>query len=129
MAESLKKQIKKMVDIKRGDLFYTSWGYDQTNYDFVVVKKLSPTKKTAICQMAKYEGLGSCGQSNIQRPKPKGFGEIFRMKVELPTSKEWVKEVQLRGSYPYVQGSRRRDTFWKHKKGGVYYETDPQFGH
>ncbi len=36
--------------IKKGDIFYTSWGYDQTNYDYIVVMEVSPTGKTVYLQ-------------------------------------------------------------------------------
>jgi hypothetical protein len=33
--------------VKRGDVFYRSWGYDQTNVNFYVVTAVSKTGKTA----------------------------------------------------------------------------------
>ena len=45
-----KKEIVKH-DLKKGNMFVTSWGYDQTNYDYIVVMEVSPSGKTAKCQM------------------------------------------------------------------------------
>ena len=36
MGLSITKTVKKQI-INIGDIFYTSWGYDQTNYDYIVV--------------------------------------------------------------------------------------------
>jgi len=36
--------------VKVGDVFYTSWGYDQTNVDFYVVLSVTPSGKTAKLQ-------------------------------------------------------------------------------
>ena len=35
--------------VKIGDMFYTSWGYDQTNTEHFQIVKISPTGKT--CQV------------------------------------------------------------------------------
>ena len=37
-------------DLKRGDLFVTSWGYDQTNYDYICIMSISASGKTAQCR-------------------------------------------------------------------------------
>jgi len=118
------KKPKKEAFIKKGDIFYASWGYDQTNYDYLVVKEVSPSGKTVKCQMTEFKNVGYSGQAYVQKPTSKGFGEVFRMKVESRDGKP-----QLRGSYPYVQGSRRLGTFYKHDKGKTYHETDSMFGH
>lgn len=111
--------------MKPGDCFYTLWGYDQTNYDFVVVDALSPSGKTALCRMAKLAENVPDGQCWKQVPSPEGYGDPFRLRVEHRDD----GETWLRGSYPFVEGSRRLDTFWPHKDGDAHYETDTQFGH
>lgn len=122
--------------IKKGDLFYTSWGYDQTNYDYLMVIGFSKTGKTALCKMTIHEEVGYTGQSHIQKPLPKPYGITFRMKVV--NKSKWFrseetedKEVILRGSYPFCndQSSKRLDTFNKVEKDQTFYETDTQFGH
>jgi len=49
------------TQIKAGDYFYTSWGYDQTNIDYLVVVEVSPTGKTASCRMVRPINLGCQG--------------------------------------------------------------------
>jgi len=112
-----------MVDI--GQTFYTSWGYDQTNYDFIVVVKVSPTGKTAYCQQAMKECIRHEPQSNVLVPKAEGIGPVFQMKVE---------GVNLRGTYAKTWGEStskkfRLDTFYPQKEGDEHWETDSMFGH
>lgn len=127
-------QIQK-PSLKIGDVFYTLWGYDQTNYDYVVVIGISPSGKTAICQLAKFDNVGYSGQCNIQKPMSEGFGFKFRLRIENDG-----EEIRLRGSYPYCfseverlgegeKPSLRRGTFWKAEEEETFYETDSQFGH
>ena len=129
-------------EVKAGDVFYTSWGYDQTNYDFVVVKSISPTGKTAMCQKARLADKQHDGcQCDILTPSTQGYGKEFRMKIEF---NERYQETWLRGSYPYLSryeeswdeeakerwaSSTRLDTFSKHKEGSKYSQTDAYSGH
>lgn len=124
-------------ELKVGQVFYTSWGYDQTNYDYVVVVGISPTGKTALCQLAHYENMGSSGQANIQKPKNEGFGPVFRLKVYRYGESG---EVHLKGSYPFCVAEvlrlqenerpyMRYGWFSPVKENAVFYETDPIFGH
>ena len=118
-----------------GMVFYTSWGYDQTNYDYIVVKKISPSGKTCICQLAKYDHVGYSGQCNVQKPKPVGYGYEFRMRID-----HWRGTVGLRGSYPFCSSevarldpgekpSMRLGSFSLAKENQVFHETDSIFGH
>jgi len=112
--------------VKAGDVFVTSWGYDQTNYDFIMVESISPSGKTAICKRAETEYLGAEGQNDKVRPKYKGYGKSFRMKVD------YSSEYCLRGSYIYCgdeeSESKRLDSFSK-AENKEYYPTNGMFGH
>jgi hypothetical protein len=117
-------------EIQTKDVFYTSWGYDQTNYDYVVVESISPTGKTAVCRRAKYNNLGVSGQCNKQQPIAEGYGKSFRMRIQDSYNKTGKV---LRGSYIFCGGeestSKRMGTFWTVDENKVFYETDSQFGH
>lgn len=121
--EQITEQIEAQK-IKAGDIFYTSWGYDQTNYDYIIVEKLSPTGKTAICRRAQYDHVGYESCCNVQKPIAKGFGKSFRMKIV---------GNELRGSYIFCgdadSDSKRFDYFSKAKDGQTFHETDSMFGH
>lgn len=120
-------------NLKKGDIFYTSWGYDQTNYDYIVI--LEVKGKYAFCQRTSSLHLGTSGTSNVQEPIFCPFGDIFRMKIQ----GDYSGTISLRGSYPFLHtgiindkfGGKnlRLDTFYQHTKEEVYHETMPEFGH
>ena len=132
-----KKQPKPELvhNLKKGDLFYTSWGYDQTNYDYICILEIKG--KYAMCQRTSALHLGESGQSNIQEPLFCPFGDTFKMKIQ----GDYRGEITLRGSYPFLhdgkikvyengtKGNLRLGTFYKAKQGQVFYETMPEFGH
>ena len=116
--------------MKVGDIFYTSWGYDQTNIDFAQIVEISPSGKTVKCRMMSKERVGKW---NV-RPTTL-YGVVFRLHV-----RRWNGEAYLRGSYPFVQGlgvqvedktkwgtALRRGSFSKYTK--PIYETPIGMGH
>lgn len=119
------------MSIQEGDIFYTSWGYDQTNYDFVIVEEISPSGKTALCRIARVD-LESCPETKtLERaiPTRRPWGKQFRLKIVPPTN--YNREFSLRGSYPYCtnQDSTRMGYFSKHQEKQVHYQTNILFGH
>ena len=111
--------------IKPGTYFYASWGYDQTNIDFMVVEKVSPTGKTAVCRMARPIHLGAVGQTDAMTPG-EAFGVAFRMKI--------TNTGRLRGSYPFVQTPQNGPSYrlcWASpcKVGDTHLQTNSMFGH
>jgi len=113
--------------VQVGDLFYTSWGYDQTNYDFIIVTAVSPTGKTVKARRAMHRTVGHGEQTDIQVPVPEPLGDEFQLKVEYDSGVP-----KLRGSYPYLsdgRGDTRFGYFTKHEEGGRYSETDSYSGH
>jgi len=113
MTEATKAQVK------AGDRFYSSWGYDQTNIDYLLVVKLSPTGKTAQCRMVGPIHLGAAGTCDITTPGC-SHGDLFTMRIQGD---------RLRGSYPYCRGGTRLGSFYKTELGEAHYPTNPLFGH
>lgn len=111
------------AEIRAGDYFYTSWGYDQTNIDYLVVVQLSPSRKTALCRMAKGIYIGSQGVEDVLMPG-EAYGEPFRMQVYTNDN-----GMRLRGSYPYCNGAKRLDSFYPIALGETRNQTMAQFGH
>ena len=115
--------------IKAGDLFVTSWGYDQTNYDFIVVLSMSATGKTAKCQRAHAINEGASGQSDLMKPVNEPFGDVFTMHVRTG----YKGDLQLKGSYPFCHNgsmaNTRLDRFSRVETGRQYHETNSMFGH
>lgn len=105
-------------DIKAGDYFVTSWGYDQTNYDYLIVVRR--TAKTAECRMVTPIYLRESGQSDAIMPGTAN-GELFRMKISGKDT--------LNGHYPYCENSYRMGYFSRTTLGTVHYQTNPIFGH
>lgn len=108
-----------MDTIKQGDFFYTSWGYDQTNIDYLIVTKVSPSGKTVKCKMVHPIYVGTSGVEDVLMPGDT-YGNEFIMQV---------RGEALRGSYPYCNGDRRLDTFFRTKLAETRNQTMPQFGH
>jgi len=84
-----------MASVKVGDVFYESWGYDQTNIDFLEVVEVSPSGKSVVCQMVGKTGVGEDHVIPSQR-----YGVKFRLLV-----REGSRSVSLRGSYPFCQSA------------------------
>jgi len=102
-----------MADIKIGDIFYASWGYDQTNIDFVQVIGISPSGKTAICKRAT-EKIVSHEDAMAETIVPGDLiGSSFRLKIGQINSPDSSRhgEIQLRGSLPDMPRSVM--SFWK----------------
>ena len=122
-AKTLYKQARqdevKQASIKPGDYFYTSWGYDQTNIDYLVVIRV--TAKTAVCKMVVPIHVGESCQSDVLMPGT-ACGDTFRMKISGKDS--------LVGSYPFCgDDSKRLDTFSRTKLGNTHNQTMAMFGH
>ena len=126
--EKRKPDLSIALSLKKGDIFYTSWGYDQTNYDYIVVLSVSPTGKTAKCQRTSALHMGTSCQSNVQEPIYCPFGDVFKMCVR----KGYKGDLTLCGSYPFLHhgtGSKRKGWFGRHTTGKQYHETMSEFGH
>ena len=115
--------------IVKGDLFETSWGYDQTNYDFLMVLSVSKTGKTAKCQRVAAKRVGASGQCDLLEPVQEPFGDVFTMHVR----EGYKGDLQLKGSYPFCSNgsmaNTRLDRFSRVESGRKYEETNPMFGH
>ena len=108
------------------DMFYTSWGYDQTNTEHFQVVKISPTGKT--CQVIRIgsksvEGSGGfmCDSvlpdpTNVINSKP------CQVKIERSNSfnpitnqHEEIGEIGLRGSVYYSEDSKHLQNLYRCK--------------
>ena len=121
--------------VKKGDLFYTSWGYDQTNYDYLVVLEVSKSGKSAKCQMTQALHMGTDGQCNVQEPVYCPYGDIFTMRLKTFNHSANLRDrLFLRGSYPFLGNGlmdrgTRLDTFSRAKTSQQFHETMSEYGH
>ena len=102
--------------VKIGDLFHSSWGYDQTNVEMFKIIKLSPSGKTCqVVQIGMKTKEGSSGfMSDSVTPDPDTVlneGKQYRVKITRshswhPYKKEHlpIGEIHLRGSIPFASG-------------------------
>ncbi len=118
-----------LIDVMIGDIFYTSFGYDETHTKFVKVIGFTKSGKSAICKRTYAETVegGNIVYDNI-KPTDKVFGDQFKLRINKHT-----EDFTLRGSYPYSFNADMKHlmlaTFYKCKDGYAYMETNPQFGH
>ena len=106
-------------DVKVGDIFYASWGYDQTNIDFVKVIGISQTGKTVTCRRVEEIIVDNDAGFMAEMIKPGNeFGDIFRLKIDRRDG----HETTLRGSYPFCHDmtAKRRDWLWKWEGKPMY---------
>ncbi len=96
----LEKALVQFANLKIGDVFYTSWGYDQTQNDFLEIVSISPTKKTVMCQMLgkniKSTDCVTCDNASPDKTRKKPT--VFRLVVSY-----YNKHANLRGKYPFIQ--------------------------
>jgi hypothetical protein len=111
--------IAQQLPLKVGDFFYESWGYDQTNIDYLEVMEISPTRKTVMCRMVGKlrDTTEQFSTSDKVTPDNSYRGPtLFRMKVSA-----FRDGVTLRGEYPfsehYFLACKLAD---QHKQQGVF---------
>ena len=112
-----------------GVFLYGSWGYNQTNVDFVQIVEVSDSGKTvkAKCCMGKRQSAGQGSESVA--PLGETYGDEFRLHV-----REFNGSPVFRGSYPFIDGDMdegtRSGSFYPYDKGekGVH-QTAPGYGH
>jgi len=127
--KKVKKLSNKKINIKSGDLFNTSWGYDQTQYNFLVIKSVSPTGKTVKCKMVRINIGDNIGAHDIITPTKEEFGNEFRLRVQEYQTPEGVVKYDLRGSYPFlrdgiIENGSRMDWFNPYDENREYTQTN-----
>lgn len=121
---------KKSIGIQVGDIYYASWGYEQTNIDWIVIKSVSPTGKTVTAKMTKSRTGENLGSHDRVFPTKSTYGDEFRLQVRENGSGENMS-YSLVGSYPFldgkVQSSTRMGYFHKYNRGDTVTETNSYY--
>jgi len=117
---ALRGDEKSPSQVKVGDIFYESWGYDQTNIDFCKVVAISPTGKTVKCQMmsekiVKTEGYAPMAEEVVPDKVYPEDG-TFRLYVRTRSN----GEVSLVGQYPYCHSDTRMGYFTRWEGRPLY---------
>jgi hypothetical protein len=109
---------------KVGDIFHTSWGYDQTNIEHFQIKEISKTGKT--CKVIQI-GSSTAPESEMPMadqvyPDPKVIINGTPCQVKIERSTEWnpvekkrqeIGEIQLRGSVYYSGEEKHLQTLFR----------------
>lgn len=108
--------------VKVGDVFYSSWGYDQTNVDFykVVAKTKARIKVVRIGKMS--DDMGS-GSDNVRPNKTAEFGEVMTKVVRAST---WRSEFDPKQDVFFHLNSYSSAHRWD---GSPKHETSSGWGH
>ena len=106
--------------VKKGDIFYESWGYDQTNIDFCKVVEISPTGKTVKCQMmsqkiVRTEGYAPMAEEVVPDEVYPKDG-TFRLYIRTRNN----GEVSLVGQYPYCRSDTQMGYFTRWEGRPLY---------
>lgn len=117
--------------VKVGDIFYNSWGYDQTNIDFYVVDAVSPTGKTCTvrpCGSQIVEAHGPGGNRVVPDPSTTRRFDVI---TGLPDKQgRMTKQCKIRSGYRGgCEIVLRSGEHWGWPyEGGSHHETDTMFG-
>ena len=117
--------MEKEEGFKVGDILYTSWGYGQTQYDFVQIVE-SKTGKTVLCRMMRTKRVDTTRTSDVLVPT-EVYGKTFRLWVR----KGYGGKPGFVGQYPYIYSDQdsKRKGYFTHWDENPVYETNSQFGH
>lgn len=115
----IREEENKNESVKVGDIFHTSWGYDQTNTEYFKIVDISKTGKTChVVQIGSETVKGSEGfMCESVTPTPEVIlwnGKTCKVKIERSTEYHPYKKqrfqigsINLRGSVFYAQGTQK----------------------
>ena len=110
--------MSQQTEVKINDIFYASWGYDQTNIDFVKVIDISKTGKTVKAVSIGQKMIeGSQGfMSEKVAPDPDNIISKEPVKLHIKNGYSNPNEIILRGSYHYSTDgmSKHLGTLWRY---------------
>lgn len=108
------------LDVNVGDIFYDSWGYDQTNIDFYEVVRLTGAGVEVRPVASKILEANGPGGNKVVPDKGHYISNIFIQDSKVCRLKDW-------GSPAYIVINR--DHSARKWGGNPMYETDSMFGH
>ena len=131
----IEKKEQEKVQIKEGDIFYSSWGYEQTNTEMFKVIGFTKSRKTAIIKQVYLKTVvGSEGLDcdRVIADSTKEY-DLPALKVKIGKRSRWnpktkkheeIGEHNLRGSVYYGAGhDKHLTTLFKLNKGESAYRS------
>lgn len=116
-------EVKNKYGVKVGDIFYASWGYDQTNIDYYQVVRVTESGAyfRPIVQGVKHKGYGHDEVSPMRGHFKSGYDSFIQDKPE-----GTFKKIIPYGNKPTI---KLEFTYgWKYE-GGSHYQTADGWGH
>jgi len=109
--------------VKIGDVFHSSWGYDQTNTEFFKVVEISKTRKTCKVVQVASEEIGDKKENNRQMacsiiPDPNTVIDPRKQQVKIERQRKYnprthkheeIGPINLRGSVFYSASAKTKD--------------------
>lgn len=87
---------KPKAKFEAGAILYCSWGYEQTNYDFYIVKKIDPNWIYIVQLENESSAYNSQYMTSVEMPTFKEVGGMIRRKLK---STEWIKISSYKYAY------------------------------
>lgn len=115
--------------VEAGDIFVSSWGYDQTNISYWVVRSVSKTAKTMMVQAIETARVGHDGFSHDEVvPDPSTTrGPVERKKIKWSRRRPYDSED--RTEEPYFTWSSFANAYRLDDPDRRLRQTDPWHGH
>ncbi len=132
--EPTRKEPEKVdkTTIKIGDVFVQSWGYDQTNIDYIKVVGFTPSKKSARVVTIGAQVVKTTGSmSDNIKPDPESVVKNSKTVLLIDRSRVWNEEahehqktgeILLKGAFYPSEGYKRSGGYF-HKQEGIDYRS------
>jgi hypothetical protein len=117
------------TDIAVGDVFYASWGYDETHINFYQVVRVTPAGAEIVPVVSEaVEQNGPGGDRVVPTSLVKDWDVLLRIeRSDARKSKVVRRKAYSVGKSP-VLTLRNGYTAYLHEAGRTYYQTDPRWG-
>jgi len=113
-----KEEIKKGLEnniLQVGDIYYSSWGYEQTNIDFYQIIEVKGQYATfrEICSQEVEGSMYSHGMAcNVVPVKDSFYGEPIKKKMNFMNGGAYCNLSSYKSAYPYTAGERGMYKSW-----------------
>ena len=119
---------QEVLNIKKGDILHTSWGYDQTNNDYcLVLENTGKTLKAVMIGAEIVEHTGLLSETVKPNPKIRDKTKPFRIRI-VKYSYMDKPNYSLSGSYSFCFGDNRENPskrlgYWSLWNGNANHES------
>lgn len=91
-----KARAERPIDVQIGDIFHSTWGYDQANHNFYEVTKIIGSRMVEIREIGTIQEDGGCwGHYRCIPQSGKFIGEPMRKRVQAPWHPDGAPSIRL----------------------------------